>query len=101
MIRKEEEKKRNARFLSFKKNLSRADDDSIIEMANEIPFEKQFQRILSNKSTYSPPIRSSSLTSFKQNRHKDNPVCSDYPWILQSDEKRLNQQKNLEERQKV
>ena len=70
-------------------------------MATEIPFEKQFHRALSNKSIYSPPIRSSSLTSFKQHRHKDNNVYSDYPWILQSDVKRLNQQKNLEEKQKV
>ncbi len=70
-------------------------------MANEIPSEKPFQRILSNKSIYSPPIRSSSLTSFKQHRHKDQLVYPDYQWILQSDEKRLIQQKNLEERQKV
>jgi hypothetical protein len=67
-------------------------------MANEIPFGKQFHRA---KSTYSPPIRSSSLTSFKQHRCKDNQVYSDYPWILQSEEKRLTQQKHLEERQKV
>lgn len=66
-------------------------------MANEIPF----QRNPLNKLTYSPPIRSSSLTSFKQHRHKDNQVSSDYQWILQSDEKRLNQQKLLEEKQKV
>jgi hypothetical protein len=70
-------------------------------MANEIPFDKRFQRAFSNKLTFSPPIRSSSLTSIKQNRFKDDPVCSDYRWILQSDEKRLTHQKNLEERQKV
>jgi hypothetical protein len=70
-------------------------------MASEISCDKQFQRILSNKLTNPPPLRSSSLTSFKQYRHKNNQVCSDYQWILQSDEKRLIQQKNLEERQKV
>jgi hypothetical protein len=67
-------------------------------MANEIPFEK----ILSNKSTCSPPIRSSSLTSFKQYRQKDtNQNSSEYQWISRTDEKRLILQKNLEERQKV
>ncbi len=96
-----DDKKTNTWFLSLRKKASRVDDDSLIIMANEIPVEKQFQRVLSNKLTYSPPIRSSSLTSFKQNRHKDNLVCSDYPWILQSDEKRFAHQKNLEERQKV
>jgi hypothetical protein len=70
-------------------------------MANDIPFEKQFQRILSNKLTSSPPIRSSSLTSFKQHRYTDNQVFPDYKWIFQSDETRHTQQKNLEERQKV
>jgi hypothetical protein len=57
-------------------------------MANEIPCEKQFQRVLLNKLTNSPPLRSSSLTSFKQYRHKNNQVSSDYQWILQSDQKK-------------
>jgi len=70
-------------------------------MAKEISCEKQFQRILSTKSIYSSQIRSSSLTSVKQHRYKDNQISSDYQWILQSDEKRLTHQKNLEERQKV
>ncbi|CAF0975032.1 unnamed protein product [Rotaria sordida] len=70
-------------------------------MANEIPFEKRYQRILSKKSTYSPPIRSTSLTTFKQHRYQDNLVLSDYQWILQSDETRLTQQKIHEEKQRA
>jgi hypothetical protein len=70
-------------------------------MANEISLDKQFQRILSKKLTGSSPLRSSSLTSFKQHRHRDNQVLPDYRWILQGDSKKLAQQKNLEERQKV
>ena len=87
----------------MREKTSRGDNDdvSLIIMANEIPLSKQFHRALSNKLTFTPPTRSSSLTSIKQTRYKDDPVCSDYRWILQSDEKRLTHQKNLEERQKV
>ncbi|CAF1467838.1 unnamed protein product [Adineta steineri] len=70
-------------------------------MADDIPFEKKFHRNLSNQPTYSSSIRSSSLTSYKQYRCRDNQVCPDYKWILKTDEKRLTQQKNLEERQKA
>jgi len=70
-------------------------------MATEVPFAKQFQRALSNKSSFAPPTRSSSLTTFKQHRTKESLVYPDYQWILQSDEKTFAQQKKLEERQKV
>lgn len=63
--------------------------------------EKLFRRVLSNQSTYSPPIRSTSLTSFKQYRSKEEQVHSEYSWIAQADEQRFHLQKNIERRQKV